>query len=82
MAGALFRDLSQGLKPGTEPRVFALADNIEAPLVPVGRLCKPYDNSDLFVEAAKDGSRSHPHCDDPPAQLDPELRDLASRFCT
>ena len=80
--GTLLHELSLGLDTGSELRILALTGNAEAPIRPVGNLCKPYDNTDLSVETAKDQRRTFRDCDDLPAQLAPDLRVLASRFCT
>ena len=80
--GAILRRITLELGAGTELRVVALAGNPELPTYPVDRLCKPYDNSDLSVESAKDQRRTFRDCEDMPAQLAPGLRALASRFCS
>ena len=80
--GAILRRITLELDAGAELRVVALAGNPELPTYPVDRLCKPYDNSDLSVESAKDQRRTFRDCEDLPAQLAPGLRALASRFCS
>ena len=79
--GAILHELSQELHSGAELQVFALTANPQTPVRPIGRLCKPYDNVDLFVATAKDQRHFSQDCEDLPAQLAPGLRTLASRFC-
>ena len=64
-----------------ELQVFALGPDPIAPRVSVGRVCKPYANSQLVVETAKDRPSTTPDCTDLPAQLAPTVRDRAARFC-
>ena len=77
--GALLHTVSDAMRANDELKVFALAPYAEAPLVSVGRLCKPYDEASLAV-VAKDG-RTERDCDDLPAQLPAALRRDASRYC-
>ena len=64
-----------------ELQVFALGPDPIAPRAFVGRVCKPYANSQLVVETAKDQPSTTPDCTDLPAQLAPTVRDRAARFC-
>ena len=77
----LLRDISLDLPAGTELRAFALTSEPRSPRQFLGRLCKPYDNADLSIDMAKDAERAQRDCDDLPAQMPPELRDVAMRFC-
>lgn len=77
----LLRDISLDLPAGTELRAFALTSDTRSPRQFLGRLCKPYDNADLSVDMAKDAERAERDCDDLPAQMPPETRDVAMRFC-
>ena len=77
----LLRDISLDLAVDTELRAFALTSDPRSPRQFLGRLCKPYDNADLSVDTAKDAERTQRDCDDLPAQLPPETRDVAMRFC-
>ena len=77
----LLRDISLDLSAGTELRAFVLTSDPRSPRQFLGRLCKPYDNTDLSIDMAKDAQQGQRDCDDLPAQLPPELRDVASRFC-
>lgn len=77
----LVRDISLDLAAGTELRAFALTSETRSPRQFLGRLCKPYDNADLSVDMAKDAERAQRDCDDLPAQMPPETRDVAMRFC-
>ncbi len=77
----LVRDVSLDLPAEAETVVFALASDADRPRLLVGRLCKPYDNADLAVGAAKDARGGRRDCDDLPAQLPPDTRELANRFC-
>ncbi|MDE0350669.1 MAG: hypothetical protein OXM56_13300 [Gammaproteobacteria bacterium] len=77
----LLRDISLDLPAGTELRAFALTSDPRSPRQFLGRLCKPYDNADLSIDMAKDAERIQRDCDDLPAQMPPDLRDVAVRFC-
>ena len=79
--GTLLRDAIHGLGENTEIVVYALSDVERTPRVRVGRLCKPYDNAALQPDMAKDQRTAERDCDDLPAQLTPELREAATRFC-
>ena len=79
--GTLLRDAIQGLGENTEVVVYSLAGVERAPRVRIGRLCKPYDNAALQPDMAKDQRTPIRDCDDLPAQLTPELRESATRFC-
>ena len=81
LPGRLLERVSMDLEAGTELRVYALADLPDAPRRFVGRVCKPYANSDLQVSAAKDQTTTFRDCDDLPAQVPPDLREAASAFC-
>lgn len=77
----LLRDISLDLSAGTELRAFALTSDARSPRQFLGRLCKPYDNAELAIDMAKDAERAQRDCDDLPAQMPPETRDVAMRFC-
>ena len=79
--GGLLRDALHGLGANTEVVAYSLAGTEPAPRVRIGRLCKPYDNAALQPEMAKDQRTPMRDCDDLPAQLTPELRESATRFC-
>lgn len=81
LPGTLLRKVTQYLAANTELRVFALTEYAEAPRMLLGRLCKPYDGSDLAVSAAKDQGMAARDCDNLPAQIPGELRERAKRFC-
>ena len=81
LPGRLLRDVTLELSANTELAVYALADYAEAPRMLLGRLCKPYDNEQLMVDAAKDESAELRDCDNPPAQIGPSVRDSARQFC-
>ena len=71
------RDVGARLAAGVELRVYAVgADAAD----PVGELCRPYANEALLVAAAKDGLTVR-DCNDLPAQIPPELRTAAARYC-
>ena len=80
--GAMLRQLSRDLGAGMELQVFTLTGDARAPRRFVQRLCKPYDNADLTVKTAKDQRQAVRDCDDPPAQLPPQLREAVTAFCT
>ena len=81
LPGAVLHDLSLGLAVGTELRVFAVARAPDAPREYLGRVCKPYANSDLQVDQAKDRRDRPRDCDDVPAQIPRAVRDVAKRYC-
>ena len=81
LPGAVLHDVSLGLAVGTELRVFAVARTPDAPREYLGRACKPYANSDLQVDQAKDQRDRPRDCDDVPAQISHAVRDAAKRYC-
>ena len=80
--GDQFRDLTLQLGRDTEIQVYLLTGSASAPNALLKRLCKPYDDDDLQVVGAKDGSGATRDCDDLPAQLSAGLRQSATGFCT
>lgn len=81
LPGDLLREVSIEVPVSTELSVYAVSPYAEAPRTLIGRLCKPYDNADLVVEAAKDGGSLIRDCDDLPAQISGSLRTSATGFC-
>ena len=81
LPGDLLGQVSKDLPADTELSVFALSAYAEAPRTLIGRMCKPYANGDLVVEAAKDWAGSERDCDDLPAQISGALRTRAAHFC-
>ena len=81
LPGELLRDVSRALPVDAELSVYALSAYAEAPRTLIGRMCKPYADGDLSVEAAKDRGGSVRDCDDLPAQISGSLRTSAARFC-
>ena len=81
LPGDLLGRVSKELPANTELSVFAVSAYAEAPRTLIGRMCKPYENGDLVVEAAKDWAGSERDCDDLPAQISGALRTGAARFC-
>ena len=79
--GAMLRQLSRNLGAGMELQAFTLTGDARAPRRFVERFCKPYDNADLTIQTAKDQRQAVRDCDDPPAQLPPQLRSAVSAFC-
>ena len=77
---AVLRDIGPQVSAGRELRVHALVDDADEPEF-VGALCRPYHVDALDVAAAKDGHAGRRHCDDLPAQLAPDLRAAAARYC-
>ena len=77
----LLRDVSVDLAAETELRVYALTSDANPPRQLLGRICKPYDNADLEVDTAKDAPPGQRDCDRLPAQLPPDVRQTATRFC-
>ena len=81
LPGTALRDLSLDLAAATELRAFALTGDVDAPRQFIGRLCKPYDNTDLAIGTAKDQRGAVRDCDDLPAQVPTRVRELADGFC-
>ena len=79
--GALLRSLSRSLDAGTELRAFAVTGNPASPRRFLARLCKPFTDAELSIQAAKDQREAWRDCNDLPAQLPPQLRSLAEGFC-
>ena len=77
---AVLRDIGPQVSAGRELRVHALVDDADEPEF-LGALCRPYHVDALDVAAAKDGHTGRRHCDDLPAQLAPDLRAAAARYC-
>ena len=81
LPAAVLRQITLEMPRNSELRVFAVTDDPAAPRQRLGRACKGYDNSDLHVPTAKDQRSAARDCDDLPAQIPSDLRELASRFC-
>ena len=81
LPGRMLETVTKDLGADTELGVYVLSRYAEAPRTFLGRLCKPYDNGELVVEAAKDQRQGARDCDDLPAQIPASLRTEASRFC-
>lgn len=81
LPGDLLGDVSRNLPADTELGVYAVSPYAEAPRTLLGRLCKPYENGTLDVEAAKDQRGKERDCDDLPAQIPASLRTGATAFC-
>ena len=83
--GALARELLgevlAGLGRGEELRVYLLNGSADAPRTELGRLCKPFADADLGAATKDYGAAAARGCDELPAQLTPEVRELATRFC-
>lgn len=78
----LLRNLTLGLERDNELEVFTLNDSEAASRTLLKRLCKPYGNADLLVDAAaRPGAGTVRDCDALPAQLTDGLRQNATRFC-
>ena len=82
LPGELLHDVSLRLSANTELRVFALATDPRAPRLPLDRVCKPYNNTDLQIGTAKDQRNTLRDCDDLPAQLPASMREAADHFCS
>ena len=82
LPGELVHDVSLRLSANTELRVFALATDPRAPRLPLDRVCKPYNNTDLQIGTAKDQRNTLRDCDDLPAQLPASMREAADHFCS
>lgn len=76
----VLRDVALGMGADTELRVFALGRNALAPRLPLGRLCKPYANTDLQAETVVDTSAIR-DCDDLPVGIARGVRERAELFC-
>lgn len=81
LPGRLLDDVTMDLQADTELAVYSLSPYPEAPRTLLGRLCKPYDDGDLEVQAAKDQRNGIRDCDDLPAQMPAALRTGARLFC-
>ena len=80
--GDLLRRITLWMGADEELRVVLLMGSSASPRGPLSRLCKPYANADLQIDTAKDGNGSGPRdCGDLPAQIPPDLRESATRFC-
>ena len=77
LPGALLREVAMDLDVNAELQAFALAGTSTAPRIPLGRVCKPYDNAELAVG----GTALRRDCDDLPTGLSASIRDKARRFC-
>ena len=81
LPGRLLDDVTIDLYADTELAVYTVSPYAEAPRTLLGRLCKPYDNGELLVEAAKDQRSGTGDCDDLPAQIPASSRVEARQFC-
>lgn len=81
LPGALLRDVTLDLEAGTELRVHSLSDDLAMPTRLVGRLCKPYGNTELNAPGGAGQLGVARDCDDLPSGLDDGVRDRAVRFC-
>lgn len=81
LPGTIIERLTHAMDGNTELRVMALEGSPTAPLLLLGRVCKPFSNDQLTVTAAKDSSEPFRDCDNVPAQLPPNTRALAGEFC-
>lgn len=80
LAADALRAVDRRLGVGEELRVFTVTADPVAPRMRVERLCKPYDDADLQVAAAKDADGIR-DCHDLPAQIPRGVRERATRFC-
>lgn len=81
LPGRLLDDVTIDLYADTELAVYSVSPYAEAPRTLLGRLCKPYDNGELLVEAAKDQRHGTGDCGDLPAQIPASSRAAARQFC-
>ena len=81
LPGSLLRDVTFDLEAGTELRVLDLTGDLAMPTRLVGRLCKPFDNSELTVPGGVGQLAVAHDCGDLPVGLDDVVRDRATRFC-
>lgn len=80
--GELLRQITMWMGANEELRVVLLMGSSASPRGPLSRLCKPYENADLQIDTAKDGNGSGLRdCTQLPAQIPPDLRESATRFC-
>ena len=77
----LLRDVSLDLPAEAELSVFTVTSDTAAPRQFLGRVCKPYGNADIAVGTAKDAAGGLRDCGALPAQVPPDLRARATRFC-
>ncbi|MDE0421112.1 MAG: hypothetical protein OXK76_09560 [Gammaproteobacteria bacterium] len=81
LPGRLLDDVTIDLYADTELAVYSVSPYAEAPRTLLGRLCKPYDNGELLVQAAKDQRNGIGDCGDLPAQIPASSRADARHFC-
>ena len=81
LPGRLLDDVTIDLYADTELAVYSVSPYAEAPRTLLGRLCKPYDNGELLVQAAKDQRNGIGDCGDLPAQIPASSRADARQFC-
>ena len=77
----VLRDLTLEVERDTEIRTYLLTGSSSAPRVLLKRLCKPFDRDAIQVATAKDHGGGTRDCDDLPAQMAPDQRRSAFRFC-
>ena len=77
----LLSHVSSAMERHNELRVYELTQSQTVPRRLIKRLCKPYDNSELQVSAAKDQRGVQRDCDDLPSQLPGHIRRVATAFC-
>ena len=81
LPGRLLDDITIDLYADTELAVYSVSPYAEAPRTLLGRLCKPYDNGELLIPAAKDQRNGTGDCSDLPAQIPASSRADARQFC-
>ncbi|MYF31513.1 MAG: hypothetical protein F4029_09305 [Gammaproteobacteria bacterium] len=81
LPGRLLDDVTIDLYADTELAVYSVSPFAEAPRTLLGRLCKPYDNGELLVQAAKHQRNTIGDCGDLPAQIPAASRADARQFC-
>ncbi len=77
----LLRNVIGDLERNAELRVYLLTGSADAPRTELGRLCKPFANSDINLATKDFDGSAIRSCDELPAQITPEVRELATRFC-
>lgn len=81
LPGQLLGQAIDALGRDEELAVHLLSASADAPRTPVGRLCKPAAVADLQVTTKDWSGLTARDCADLPAQMTPESRSAATRFC-
>ena len=81
LPSGLLNEVSLRMARNQELNLFLLTGSQSGPRTLLKRMCKPYANEDLQIEAAKDQGGAVRDCNDLPAQLPADTREVATKFC-